>query len=42
MARLEGHWLSPPVRRDGPVYAGRLSGVIQTPEGALLEVVDGK
>ena len=42
MARLAGHWLSPPVRRDGPVYAGRLSGVIQTLEGALLEVIDGK
>lgn len=40
MARLEGHWLSPPVRRLGPVYEGRMSGVLQTPEGALLEVVD--
>jgi hypothetical protein len=40
MARLEGHWLSPPVLRDGPVYEGRAVGVLETPEGALIEVVD--
>lgn len=40
IARLEGHWLSPPVRREGPLYEGRAVGVLQTPEGALLEVID--
>ncbi|MEJ6009818.1 VOC family protein [Novosphingobium aquae] len=40
IARLAGHWLSPPVRREGPVYGGRAVGVLQTPEGALLEVID--
>jgi catechol 2,3-dioxygenase-like lactoylglutathione lyase family enzyme len=40
LARLEGHWLSAPVRREGLVYQGRLSGVLQTPDGALMEVID--
>lgn len=39
--RLEGHWSSPPVEREGAVYAGRRTGVLTTPEGALLEVVEG-
>lgn len=40
--RLEGHWASPPQPRDGTIYQGRLTGVLKTPEGALLEVVDGR
>lgn len=40
-ARLEGHWASAPVVREGPLYAGRRSGVLLTPEGALLEVIEG-
>lgn len=40
-ARLEPHWASPPVVRDGPLYAGRRTGVLRTPEGALLEVIEG-
>lgn len=40
MTRLDGHWLSPPRPREGPIYGGRLTGVLQTPDGALLEVVD--
>lgn len=40
IARLEGHWLSPPVPREGAIYGGRAVGLLQTPEGALLEVVD--
>ncbi len=40
--RLAGHWFSQPVRRDGPLYGGRMSGVLQTPDGALLEVLDGR
>lgn len=39
--RLEGHWSSPPVKREGAVYAGRRTGVLTTPEGALLEIVEG-
>lgn len=40
-ARLEGHWASPPVSREGPLYGGRRTGVLLTPEGALLEVIEG-
>jgi catechol 2,3-dioxygenase-like lactoylglutathione lyase family enzyme len=40
-ARLEPHWASPPVVREGALYAGRRSGVLLTPEGALLEVIEG-
>jgi catechol 2,3-dioxygenase-like lactoylglutathione lyase family enzyme len=41
LARLEGHWISPPVVREGPLYAGARVGVLRTPEGALLEVIEG-
>ena len=37
--RLELDWLSPPARREGVIYRGRRSGVVLTPEGALLEIV---
>lgn len=40
-ARLEPHWASAPVVREGPLYAGRRTGVLRTPEGALLEVIEG-
>ena len=40
-ARLDGHWASAPVVREGPLYAGKGSGVLLTPEGALLEVIEG-
>lgn len=40
-ARLEPHWAWAPVVRDGPLYDGRRSGVLLTPEGALLEVIEG-
>lgn len=39
--RLERHWASAPVVREGAVYAGRRTGVLMTPEGALLEIVEG-
>jgi catechol 2,3-dioxygenase-like lactoylglutathione lyase family enzyme len=41
VARLEGHWASPPVARRGPLYSGRRTAVMQTPEGALLEIIEG-
>ena len=40
-ARLDPHWASAPVVREGPLYAGRRTGVLHTPEGALLEVIEG-
>lgn len=40
-ARLDAHWASPPVVREGALYAGRRVGVLHTPEGALLEVIEG-
>jgi hypothetical protein len=39
-ATLELDWLTPPVRRAGPLYAGRLVGTVKTPEGALLEIME--
>lgn len=39
--RLEAHWSSAPVVRAGAIYGGRRTGVLTTPEGALLEVVEG-
>lgn len=42
LARLEGHWASAPVVREGPLYAGARVGVLRTPEGALLEVIEGE
>lgn len=39
--RLAPHWASAPVVRDGPLYGGRRTGVLRTPEGALLEVIEG-
>jgi hypothetical protein len=40
-ATLDLDWLTPPVRRDGPLYAGRMVGTVKTPEGALLEIIEG-
>lgn len=40
-ARLEGHWASLPTVRRGPLYGDRRTGVLLTPEGALLEVIEG-
>ena len=41
-ARLDGHWVSPPVVREGVLYGGRRTGVVKTPEGALLEIIEGE
>ena len=40
--RLHGHWASPPVTRSGVIYGGRHVGVLETPDGALLEVIDDR
>lgn len=42
LARLDGHWASAPVVREGPLYSGARVGVLRTPEGALLEVIEGE
>ncbi|WP_019516924.1 VOC family protein [Sphingomonas sp. Mn802worker] len=39
--RFADHWLTPPQRRDGPLYDGRRTGVLKTPEGALIEIIEG-
>jgi catechol 2,3-dioxygenase-like lactoylglutathione lyase family enzyme len=33
-------WISPPVRRDGPLYEGRRAGCVIGPAGELLELVE--
>ena len=39
--RLSGHWVTPPMVREGTIYEGRRVGMLQTPDGSLLEVVEG-
>jgi hypothetical protein len=38
---LERHWAAKPIAREGLLYGGRKVGVLRTPDGALLEVVEG-
>ncbi|MFZ2998659.1 VOC family protein [Sphingobium sp.] len=38
---LDADWFAAPVVRNGALYAGRRVGVLKTPEGALLEVMEG-
>jgi catechol 2,3-dioxygenase-like lactoylglutathione lyase family enzyme len=40
--RLRVDWITPPARREGALYDGRLSGAIRTPEGGLVELIDGR
>ncbi|MHB8286557.1 MAG: hypothetical protein ACYDD1_18040, partial [Caulobacteraceae bacterium] len=40
--RFDGHWASEPVVRQGALYQGRRVGLLQTPEGALLELIDSR
>lgn len=40
--RLSGYWVTPPMVREGTIYEGRKMGVLQSPDGALLEVVEGR
>jgi catechol 2,3-dioxygenase-like lactoylglutathione lyase family enzyme len=39
-ARLSGHWAVEPGARAGAIYQGRRVGMLTTPEGALLEVIE--
>lgn len=38
--RLDGHWMSLPVVRTGPLYGGRRTGVLKSPDGAIFEVIE--
>lgn len=40
--RLRVDWIVPPVRRQGALYDGRIVGTVRTPEGALVEIIDGR
>lgn len=35
-----GGFIAPPVRREGPLYAGGRSGTLRAPDGALVEIVE--
>jgi hypothetical protein len=37
---LAVEWLTPPVTRDGALYAGRRTGTVRGPSGELLELVE--
>ena len=37
--RADLHWISPPMKRSGPVYGGRRAGTVIAPDGALVELV---
>lgn len=39
LSAVRGEWITPPARRDGAVYGGRLSGTLRAPDGSLLELV---
>jgi hypothetical protein len=39
--RLSRHWAVQPVTREGVIYGGRRVGMLRTPDGAFLEVVEG-
>lgn len=37
---VSGPWLTPPVRREGPVYGGGRVGTLRAPDGTLVEIVE--
>lgn len=37
---INGEWITPPVKRDGPVYAGMRAGTLRAPDGSLVEIVE--
>lgn len=38
--RIKGPFITPPVRRDGPLYAGARAGALRAPDGALVEIIE--
>mgnify|MGYP001806753347 CR=1 FL=1 len=39
IAAIPGPWITPPVRRDGVIYRGRMTGTLAAPDGSLVEIV---
>jgi catechol 2,3-dioxygenase-like lactoylglutathione lyase family enzyme len=37
---LPGPWITPPVRREGPIYQGKRAATMKDPDGALIEIVE--
>lgn len=37
---LAGPWITPPVKREGPIYQGKRVAAIKDPDGALIEIVE--
>ncbi len=37
---LPGPWITPPTRRDGPIYKGKRAATMTDPDGALIEMVE--
>lgn len=37
---LPGPWITPPVRRDGPIYQGKRTATMKDLDGALIEIVE--
>ena len=37
---LTGPWITPPVRREGPVYKGKRVATMKDLDGALIEMVE--
>lgn len=36
---VTANWITPPVARDGALYAGQLTGAVMAPDGTLVELV---
>lgn len=39
LSTVKGEWITPPIRRDGAVYGGQLTGTLRAPDGTLVELV---
>lgn len=37
---IKGDWITPPVKREGPVYEGMRAGTLRAPDGTLVEIVE--
>lgn len=37
---LPGPWITPPTKREGPIYNGKRAGTVQDLDGALIEIVE--
>lgn len=38
---LPGPWITPPTRREGPIYQGKRAATIKDLDGTLIEIVEG-